>query len=166
MRSTFHIGAANISPRSDFIFAKQIFHVAKQHISGCSSAPSALLWATTPKRRRWRMQRGGDGAAVEIARRSKAQAISGTARGQASPSASAKKEKAPSGAFFFFTGKTLYPRHARAGHHRRSAAGGWCSEAVMAQRSKLRAAPRRWQFRAPQEGEQSSANFFILITKH
>ncbi|MBQ7597253.1 MAG: hypothetical protein IJU56_01575, partial [Clostridia bacterium] len=46
--------------------------------------------ASPPKRRRWRMQRGGDGAAVEIARRSKAQAISGTARGQASPSAHTK----------------------------------------------------------------------------
>ena len=31
-----------------------------------------LLWATAPKRRRWRMQRGVVGAAVEMARRSKA----------------------------------------------------------------------------------------------
>ena len=56
--------------------------------------------------------------------------------------------------FSFSPVKSLYPRHARAGHHRRSAAGGGCSEAVMAQRSKLRAAPRRRQFRAPQEGKQ------------
>ena len=131
MRSTFHIGAANILPRSDFIFAKQIFHVAKQHISGCSAVGSALLWATTPKRRRWRIQRGVVGAAVEIVRRSKAKTISGTARGQ-----------------------------------HRSAAGGGCSEVLLAQQSKLRAAPRRWQFRAPQEGEQSSANIFVLITNH
>ena len=83
-----------------------------------------------------------------------------------SPSAPAKKEKAPSGAFFFFTGKTPYPRHARAGHHRRSAAGGGCSEVLLAQRSKSFAAPRRKRFRAPQEGEQSSANIFVLITNH
>ncbi len=37
----------------------------------------------TPKRRRWWMQRGVVGAAVEMARRSKALAISGTARGRA-----------------------------------------------------------------------------------
>ena len=36
-------------------------------------------------------------------------------------------------------------------HCRRSASGGRSSEAAMAQRSKLRAAPRRRQFRAPQE---------------
>ena len=36
-----------------------------------------------PKRRRWRVQRGGDGAAVEIVRRSKPKTISGTARGVA-----------------------------------------------------------------------------------
>ncbi len=38
--------------------------------------------ASRPKRRRWRMQRGGDAAAAEIARRSKAHAISFTARGK------------------------------------------------------------------------------------
>ena len=48
------------------------------------------------------------------------------------------------------------PRHAeRAGHRRRSAAGGGYSEAVMAQRSKLLAAPRQKQFWAPQEGLRS-----------
>ena len=48
------------------------------------------------------------------------------------------------------------PRHAeRAGHRCRSAAGGGYSEAVMAQRSKLLAAPRQKQFWAPQEGLRS-----------
>ena len=47
------------------------------------------------------------------------------------------------------------PRHARAGLRRRSAAGGGYSEAVMAQRSKLLAAPRQKQFWAPQEGLRS-----------
>ena len=37
--------------------------------------------ASPPKRRRRRIQRGGDGAAVKIACRSKAKAILGTARG-------------------------------------------------------------------------------------
>ena len=32
VRSTFHIGEANISRRSHFTFAQQIFHVAQQHI--------------------------------------------------------------------------------------------------------------------------------------
>jgi hypothetical protein len=36
--------------------------------------------ASPPKRVQWTMKRGGDGAAVEMARRPKAQAISGTAR--------------------------------------------------------------------------------------
>ena len=52
------------------------------------------------------------------------------------------------------------------GQQHRSAAGGGCSEVLLAQRSKLRAAPRRKRFRAPQEGEQSSANIFVLITNH
>ncbi len=51
------------------------------------------LAASPPKRRRWRKQRGGDGAAVEIARRTKAQAISGTAR--VTWAQFAKKQKPP-----------------------------------------------------------------------
>ena len=52
------------------------------------------------------------------------------------------------------------------GQQHRSAAGGGCSEVLLAQRSKSFAAPRRKRFRAPQEGEQSSASFFVLITIH
>jgi len=53
--------------------------------------------ASPPKRRRRRIQRGGDGAAVKIACRSKAKAILGTARGLAKQvqvlEAPAKKEQ-------------------------------------------------------------------------
>ncbi len=52
------------------------------------------------------------------------------------------------------------------GQQHRSAAGGGYSEVLLAQRSKSFAAPRRKRFRAPQEGEQSSANIFVLITNH
>ena len=45
----------------------------------------------------------------------------------------------------FLLDKTC-PRHARAGASRRAAAGGRCSEARMAQRSKFIAAPRRNKF--------------------
>ncbi len=74
-----------------------------------------------------------------------------------SPSAPAKKKDiAFAVSFFFVCSKTCASRHAeRAGHRRRSAAGGGYSEAVMAQRSKLLAAPRQKQFWAPQEGLRS-----------
>ena len=98
--------------------------------------------ASPPKRRRWRIQRGGDGAAVKIACRSKAKAILGTARGlakqvQVLEAPAKKKDTAFAVSFFFVCSKTCASRHAeRAGHRRRSAAGGGYSEAVMAQRSK------------------------------
>ena len=75
---------------------------------GVAQLAARAVWATTPKRRRWRMQRGVVGAAVEMARRSKAQSHFGHRK-----------------------------------RERRSAAGGGCSEALLAQRSKWRAAPRR-----------------------
>ncbi|MBR6314634.1 MAG: hypothetical protein IKR49_08395 [Clostridia bacterium] len=58
------------------------------------------------------MQRGDDGAAVEIARRSKAQAISGTARGQTSPSAPAKENLSALAGRFFYK-QITYARHAQ-----------------------------------------------------
>ena len=74
-----------------------------------------------------------------------------------SPSAPAKNKVSLLRYLVFCCVKGLCsPRHAeRAGHRRRSAAGGGYSEAVMAQRSKLLAAPRQKQFWAPQEGLRS-----------
>ena len=76
--------------------------------------------------------------------------------GQVLEAPAKKKDIAFAVSFFFVCSKTCASRHAeRAGHRRRSAAGGGYSEAVMAQRSKLLAAPRQKQFWAPQEGLRS-----------
>ena len=84
-----------------------------------------------------------------------------------SPSAPAKKKDiAFAVSFFFVCSKTCASRHAeRAGHRRRSAAGGGYSESVMAQRSKLLAAPRQKQFWAPQEGLRSKFKSLKPLSK-
>ena len=84
-----------------------------------------------------------------------------------SPSAPAKNKVSLLRYLVFCCVKGLCsPRHAeRAGHRRRSAAGGGYSEAVMAQRSKLLAAPRQKQFWAPQEGLRSKFKSFCPCQK-
>ncbi|MBR3095274.1 MAG: hypothetical protein IKH12_06775, partial [Clostridia bacterium] len=46
------------------------FALRSNIVRGVAQLAARAVWATTPKRRRWRMQRGVVGAAVEMARRS------------------------------------------------------------------------------------------------
>ena len=88
--STVSFGLQNRVPRVQVLLPlPKTRYRKKRYLVFCCSkrfVPSearGACRASPPKRRRWRIQRGGDGAAVKIACRSKAKAILGTARGLA-----------------------------------------------------------------------------------
>ena len=75
----------------------------------------AACRASSPKRCRWQMKRGEDGAAVKICRRSKPRQILGTARGQlCRPSAPAKSKSTTSVVLLLLVSgqRNLKSRHA------------------------------------------------------